>query len=1205
MERKTLRVDGIPSDIPTDRAKDKLIIHFLRSRNGGGELDTIELFPGPPSYALITFQEDRVAERVLRIKDHTLLVNEMSYDLNITEVCHKLQPDKIFYNSSISVDYKAFPEHCKNILRSLSKTHTDVSFNFYHKEKTCVLSGAFTKIQALTKEILSLLDIESPKDWFNTTSKEQSDHQSQTRPSSIKQNQTNTHTEDGDLVHSSHYAMSDLKDYTRTDPCEQYEEPFVWDTDIYSYIQKFHYEEYQHILSKHQVQAVEASADGITTLYLQPAEESSRPVMGLIDSRYELLVLYQLLENKLRKELISKRDVKGDKEFVRKLLREIKKLFPLLLCHDDEKYINFIGESLDVGQAKQHINTVQYQLENIKPSKTSKPFPHTQISPSKENKELLEVSKPITVKDGGFEVKSENKIAAKFQSPLSPISVSKRTSAKEKHIESPTSNDRGQQDKEFETLPKDKDYGVLRPKEKFDGKYMTANQSWDTNPLLRSLKEERKQHPGTSRRLGPVKPAPSMKASSDVPYSSLIDLGSYPTEYKLPETKLRRSNSFSRIYSKENSICDNQHDVAHTTFTDIFVDPLLWSYLKDIYKFEIESSCTDIALSEEQHKDVIKLKFQAPSRQKLYLAKEHILSLCGRESSNISVSSFTYAMLQVNSPDDVQLNDLYNVFSKCSNKLQIRFDKDGVHLTHPKEMHLKVHKELSQFLQGKNKDACLSPPIATNDNTSLENVTDTEKKTKQNLIEKYTDDKDSGNFKKMYTLSEAMSNKSQPQTLSLDTKTEAVIVESDLYPEMNVHLEQQDQKKHFSVDSETLSSIDYEKNKQDLSPNPDLGKDSENAKRSNLFSHAKHSKSQTHTQCSDMIPQDVINESNQEILLVENLYNPPMSAMSDNETSTLIHNEVSNFFKNITAFEKSSVDSESPLNHKHFQDNSKDEKYFEDPEPYKIKSVLPSKFQFDNRTKNIDDPLKAELLSYSHNHDPYHALIQQMNYPLQNVDKNVIEPMEEKRKENIFLNSSQMIQENLKSSELRSPAVGQEAEPTDKMCDNCKKDNLTVKISCGHYVCSTCASPSVDTCQLCLATSTPNSQITAKATMTITQMSLCLQGFDRDLSLKIIYDIPDGVQGVGHPHPGCPYKGGRFEAYLPDNRESRKLVLLLKKAFKQGLSFQIRTLGSEDKVVWSNIPHKSSPDGGKAKNGYPDSTYMKCVFKHLKEYGIE
>ncbi|NXC99264.1 DTX3L ligase, partial [Certhia familiaris] len=89
-------------------------------------------------------------------------------------------------------------------------------------------------------------------------------------------------------------------------------------------------------------------------------------------------------------------------------------------------------------------------------------------------------------------------------------------------------------------------------------------------------------------------------------------------------------------------------------------------------------------------------------------------------------------------------------------------------------------------------------------------------------------------------------------------------------------------------------------------------------------------------------------------------------------------------------------------------------------------------------------------------------------------------------------------------------------------------------------------------------------------------------------SLKCL--IP--VYKVGDPQPGQPYKGGNFCAFLPDNKEGLKTAKLLKKAFECGLTFQIKSCNGEERVTWGRIPHKTSWDGGKARNGYPDAQYL-------------
>lgn len=66
-----------------------------------------------------------------------------------------------------------------------------------------------------------------------------------------------------------------------------------------------------------------------------------------------------------------------------------------------------------------------------------------------------------------------------------------------------------------------------------------------------------------------------------------------------------------------------------------------------------------------------------------------------------------------------------------------------------------------------------------------------------------------------------------------------------------------------------------------------------------------------------------------------------------------------------------------------------------------------------------------------------------------------------------------------------------------------------------------------------------------------------------------------------HPHPGQPYAGLRLCAYLPDNREGRRVLKLIDKAFNQQLLFIVATnKDGEDMVTTASIPLKTQPDGG-------------------------
>lgn len=60
---RTVRVSGLPTDLEDDRLIDKLLIHFLRARNGGGEIDQVTIVKPTPLSAFITF-EDSAGQQV-------------------------------------------------------------------------------------------------------------------------------------------------------------------------------------------------------------------------------------------------------------------------------------------------------------------------------------------------------------------------------------------------------------------------------------------------------------------------------------------------------------------------------------------------------------------------------------------------------------------------------------------------------------------------------------------------------------------------------------------------------------------------------------------------------------------------------------------------------------------------------------------------------------------------------------------------------------------------------------------------------------------------------------------------------------------------------------------------------------------------------------------------------------------------------------
>ena len=104
--------------------------------------------------------------------------------------------------------------------------------------------------------------------------------------------------------------------------------------------------------------------------------------------------------------------------------------------------------------------------------------------------------------------------------------------------------------------------------------------------------------------------------------------------------------------------------------------------------------------------------------------------------------------------------------------------------------------------------------------------------------------------------------------------------------------------------------------------------------------------------------------------------------------------------------------------------------------------------------------------------------------------------------------------------------------------------------------------------------------------MLATSSTICYCGFYLFVdcgAIVIYYSFPSGIQGSEHPNPGRRYEGTARTAYLPDNREGREVLQLLRKAFEARLVFTVGTsvtTGRSNQVTWNDIHHKTNIYGG-------------------------
>uniref|UniRef100_A0A667H5B3 E3 ubiquitin-protein ligase n=1 Tax=Lynx canadensis TaxID=61383 RepID=A0A667H5B3_LYNCA len=119
-----------------------------------------------------------------------------------------------------------------------------------------------------------------------------------------------------------------------------------------------------------------------------------------------------------------------------------------------------------------------------------------------------------------------------------------------------------------------------------------------------------------------------------------------------------------------------------------------------------------------------------------------------------------------------------------------------------------------------------------------------------------------------------------------------------------------------------------------------------------------------------------------------------------------------------------------------------------------------------------------------------------------------------------------------------------------------------------------------------------------------------LPGFADTQTIRIVYDIPTGIQGPEHPNPGKKFTARGFprHCYLPNNEKGRKVgVEAAHHAWERRLIFTIgtsNTTGESDTVVWNEIHHKTEFGSNLTGHGYPDASYLDNVLAELTAQGV-
>lgn len=132
----------------------------------------------------------------------------------------------------------------------------------------------------------------------------------------------------------------------------------IVDSDIFRYLHKYCSKEYQSILKRHGVEVLDVSCDDIMTLYIKPTAALSEHGMSSVQKAHQdLACLYEQKESHLRKEHVYKRGI-SEKELAH-TLESLRKRLPRLMISEEDRNVYMVGSKSDVSEAKQFISDMR------------------------------------------------------------------------------------------------------------------------------------------------------------------------------------------------------------------------------------------------------------------------------------------------------------------------------------------------------------------------------------------------------------------------------------------------------------------------------------------------------------------------------------------------------------------------------------------------------------------------------------------------------------------------------------------------------------------------------------------------------------------------------------------------------------------------------------------------------------------------------
>ncbi|XP_078080114.1 uncharacterized protein LOC144500679 isoform X2 [Mustelus asterias] len=1264
---RTIQVSALPTGISKQSLEDKLMIHFLRPKNGGGEIMDVLFPPESPTSALIIFEEAEVAQRVLRVENHVLEINGGHHKLKVEPACTEIKVDQVIRHVSMTIDYGKL-QGGKLLMRHFQKAHRDIQFSFEQKTEQCNVAGTFSAIQELSGQIHHLLDLNPNQTNSDSYQAEQHHHggfqnsalvsRSQVAPKSNAESgaegkcvELQTKIRMRGFAHDSVRKDTNLQQGSERQTRNYEEYTLLMDSDIYRYIQKFYKDAYQDILRQHLVKVLDFTSEDITTLILQEASDCSDSKVSLPQAHQELSKLYQDFEFRLRKEQINKKDITPDATVLQNIYANLQVQFPKINFNENENYFYLVGTSDDCSLAKKYLQDLKEELavrsRKGKRQSSSRDSESRRASISSIPQPLRDVSDHLEqVGVSKTDAKKDHKLAPTFSGlgeNVSPLKTGSRLAEgdlilKSEQAHAASSFMTGYRN---ETSPQDTEYQLNSEMQQKTRHGMTGNETFTSagetstsgaggsvvlkkageDPHLKTYKDFSvlsgqskelkspdktgddvlfKGHEGSSivgtnkgdkifqnaksnKSHGPIKPY-HFETSAGTLFHQGYLLGHTQTLQSMTTTlgseghtskpSLRRTNSFSE-YSKSKHSRDfgdsfqgapKVSPVEQVHFTEEFpMESVIWSYLRDIYDATMRSisTKTEVVMNEQTQGDITIIKLTALNKANITAARQEILSLHTLVMKHLIQQFISFTDLGIE--DDRAVERWHNCLKNKFPEVKFIVAPTGFRIVATYEHCMKVIETFKLNL----KD-----PFSATDGES----TSTSNPCSFIGTETFTG--------------------TEGKDFSKSAERSSLLGQSP----------HGGKKPHFHTPVHQADEASPKKGAKTREEQPLFQSERELTEVAGYRKGAGIPKKNCHSQ-----PDMEEEESQKNKKMCSNENNGPASS-SRQELNPLVDQK-----KSAKLFE----DYSGP-GFLHDQADYKSQKMIKqigDGEGVKAKKALPDKFNFianrlgkEGHWYNREDSLHCNkpdggtqslpVFPYTgtsvpqHNRDGPHASESATNSGDQTQGKYAQQQQDEG---SLTASQDRQTLRNSQQNQPRSPAVGLDAQELNRPCSSCKKNAWLLKSDCGHTLCKECRTNSESFCPAC--NRNPKQCL---GTMEWSTVNINLGGIPKDMALKIIYYIPDGIQRECDPSPGQPFEGDLFTAFLPDNRIGRKVLTLLVEAFNRGLTFHIvQTSSGLAKVTWNNIPHKTKTTGGRSQNGYPDSSYFKNVLAALEKHGLQ